>query len=45
MDDLEGFLDCHNHPEHQSLVQCSVQEPSWLADLFPDLQRSRLLLY
>ena len=45
MDVLEGFSDCHNHPEHQSLGQYSVQEPSWLAGLFPDLQRSRPLLY
>ena len=45
MDDLEVSSDCHNHPEHQSLDQCSVQEPFSLADLFPDLQRSRPLLY
>ena len=45
MDDLEDSSDCHNHPEHQSLDQCSVQEQFSLADLFPDLQRSRLLLY
>ena len=45
MDDLEDSSDCHNHPEHQSLDQCSVQEPFSLADRFPDLQRSRPLLY
>ena len=45
MDDLEDSSDCHNHPEHQSLDQCSVQERFSLADLFPDLQRSRPLLY
>ena len=45
MDDLEDSSDCHNYPEHQSLDQCSVQEQFSLADLFPDLQRSRPLLY
>ena len=45
MDDLEDSSDCYNHPEHQSLDQCSVQERFSLADLFPDLQRSRPLLY
>ena len=45
MDDLEDFSNCRNHLGHQSLDQCSVQEPFSLADLFPDLQRSRPLLY
>ena len=45
MDDLEDSSDCHNHPEPQSLDQYSVQERFSLADLFPDLQRSRPLLY
>ena len=34
MDDLEDSSDCHNHPEHQSLDQYSVQERFSLADLF-----------
>ena len=45
MDVLEDSSDCRNHLGHQSLDQCSVLEPFSLADLFPDLQRSRLLLY